>query len=149
MNIEQLNGSGQRLSVFITTAVVTLAVTGGSWFLIEQVNSYRKWRKRRPDAPYDRETQFALVIRLAMLVFLISHGHSKWMWKSGAWWHILMNSRALLKNDSSSRLLTAGNYVSTFMRSIDSSYRYLWFNVDDPVQWIDVKEDEEKGWSEP
>ena len=84
MNIEQLNGSGQRLSVFITTAVVTLAVTGGSWFLIEQVNSYRKWRKRRPDAPYDRETQFALVIRLAMLVFLISHGHSKWMWKSGA-----------------------------------------------------------------
>lgn len=60
-----------------------------------------------------------------------------------------MNSRALLKNDSSSRLLTAGNYVSTFMRSIDSSYRYLWFNVDDPVQWIDVKEDEEKGWSEP
>ena len=147
MNIEQLNGSGQRLSAFITTAVVTLAVTGGSWFLIEQVNSYRKWRKRRPDALYDGKTQFALVIRLAMLVFLVSHGHSKWMWKSGAWWRILVNSRALLKNDFTSHHWTAGNYVSTFMRGIYSPYRSTWFDVYDPVQWIDVKEDEEEKWS--
>ena len=54
-----------------------------------------------------------------------------------------MNSRALLKNGSSSRPLTAGNYVSTFMRGIHS----IWFDVHDPVQWIDVKEDEEERWS--
>ena len=84
MNIEQLNGNGQHLSVFITTAVITLAVTGGSWFFIEQINSYRKWRRRPSDILYNGKTQFALVVRLALLVYLVSNGYTQWMLKSGA-----------------------------------------------------------------
>lgn len=118
MNIEQLNGSGQRLSVFITTAVVTLAVTGGSWFVIEQVNSYRKWRKRSFDTPYNGKTQFALVVRVAMLIYLISNWHTQWMLKSGAWWRILLNRKSLLQSHYKpwglDDRLTAGEYVSKY-----------------------------------
>lgn len=144
MNIEQLNGSGQRLSVFITTAVVTLAVTGGSWFVIEQVNSYRKWRKRRSDAPYNGKTQFALVVRVAMLVFLISNGYTQWMLKSGAWWRILLNLKSLLQFhydpwDSGERL-TAGEYVSKYStRGLYNTYHFFSSNI----EWIDGKESED------
>ena len=144
MNIEQLNGSGQRLSVFITTAVVTLAVTGGSWFVIEQVNSYRKWRKRSRDALYDGKTQFALAVRLAMLVFLISDGHSKWMWKSGAWWRILINDRSLLTGSFGAMIddgsFTACEYVSK--HSIRRSDQHWYFDEDDPIKWVKVKKDD-------
>lgn len=116
MNIEQLNGSGQHLSVFITTAVITLAVTGGSWFFTEQVNSYRKWRRRRSDVLHNGKTQFASVVRPALLVYLVSNGHTQWMWKSGAWWRILMNHRSLLlcsvRYPRDDGCMTAGEYVS-------------------------------------
>ena len=131
MNIEQLNGSGQRLSVFITTAVVTLAVTGGSWFVIEQVNSYRKWRRRRrSDVLGNGKTQFALVVRLAMLVYLASRGYTQWMWKSGAWWRILLNHRSFYKLRDENFLqidehLTAAEYVSKY--SMNWYYSRLFF----------------------
>lgn len=99
MNLEQLNGSGQHLSVFITTAVVALAVTRGSWFSIEQVNSYRKWRNRGHEEQYDGNTQFALSVRLAMLAFLVSNWDSLWVFKSGAWWRILVNNRSRVYNE--------------------------------------------------
>ena len=147
MNIEQLNGSGQRLSVFMTTAVVTLAVTGGSWFVIEQVNSYRKWRRRRrSDVLGNGRTQFALVVRLAMLVYLASNGYTQWMWKSGAWWRILLNHRSFYKTRDENSLkndehLTAAEYVSKYIMSW--SINSMHFDEDEVVQWIDTVEDEE------
>ena len=84
MNLEQLNGSGQHLRVFIITAVILLAVTGGSWFVIEQTNSYLKWQKRSLNETYDGQTPFALAVRLALLLWLVSKGHTYRMFTSGA-----------------------------------------------------------------
>ena len=118
MNIEQLNGNGQRLSVFITTAVVTLAVTGGSWFVIEQINSYRKWRRERAEQQYDGKTRFSLAVRLALIVFLVWNRHTHWMFRSGAWWRVIINhgSRLLGPYDGRKGSLTAGEYVSKYSK---------------------------------
>lgn len=120
MNLQQLNGSGQHLWVFIITAVITLAVTGCSWFVIEQVNSYLKWRKRSPDEPYDGNTKFILAVRLALLIQLVSDGHTSWMFKSGAWWRILTNPNSRLISTDGPRedngRLNAGEYMSKYGR---------------------------------
>ena len=94
MNLEQLNGSGQHLQVFIVTAVILLAVTGTSWFIIEQTNSYRKWHQRSLDETYDGQTQFAIAVRLALLFWLVSQGYTSWMFASGVWWRIVTNHKS-------------------------------------------------------
>lgn len=123
MNLQQLNGSGQHLSLFITTAAVTLAVTGGSWFVIEQVNSYLKWRKRTLDEPYDGKTQFTLAVRVALLTWLVSNGHTSWMFRSGAWWRILLNHRSRLASPMVAHgiigRLNAGEYVSKYGKVVE------------------------------
>ena len=146
MNIEQLNGSGQQIRVFFITAVIALAVTGGSWFAIEQTNIYRKWRRRTFDTPYGGKTQFALIVRLAMLAGLIWHGHSRWMLRTGVGWRLLTNhrSRILTKFASKeSEVLNAGEYVSKWTakrwRVPKSGYG---LGVYGNVQWIDVEEEE-------
>lgn len=42
MNIQQLNGSGQSVWVFVVTAVVALLITAGTWYLSEATNTYRR-----------------------------------------------------------------------------------------------------------
>ena len=144
MNLEQLNGSGQPLRVFIITAVVTLAFTGGSWFVIEQVNSYLKWRKRSPDEPYDGETQFTLAVRLAIFATLLSIGCTSWMFRSGAWWRILINHRSRFISRYDPRIensdkgpLNAGEYASNYSQK------------DVRIMWKDVPFHDEGNWMSP
>ena len=147
MNIEQLNGSGQHVSVFVVTAVVALVVTGSSWFAIEQMNSYRKWRRRSPDTAYSGKTQFALVVRLAMLAYLVSDGLLLWMFRSGAWWRILINHRSQISTRSTrwgdrryhSEALTAGEYVSKNITEGYPTSMHLARGGD--VQWTKVEQD--------
>ena len=119
MNIEQLNGNGQHVQVFIFTAMVALTVTGGSWFVIEQANSFRKWRRRSTEEQYDGNTHFSLAVRLAMIALLVSKGHMRWMFKSGAWWRLITDHRSRLigRYDHLKGTLTAGEYVSKHIRS--------------------------------
>ena len=129
MNLKQLNGSGQDLRVFIIIAVNLLAATGGSWFLIEQNNSYTKWQKRSLDEIYDGKTQFALGIRLALFVWLISQGHTNWMFTSGAWWRIIANHNSRMIHShlppSDNGCLNACELVSKFQRA---AYTVSWFS---------------------
>ena len=146
MNIEQLNGSGQHISVFITTAVVTLAVTGGSWFAIEQTNIYRKWRRRSPDTTYSGKTQFPLVVRLAMLAYLVSNGHLRWMLRSGVWWRLLINNTSRISTKRGFREyrnqdLTAGEYVSMYSTKGQGIYSRIHFARGLDVQWINVEQE--------
>lgn len=101
MNIKQLNGNGQNLWVFFTTVVVALVITGGSWL---SFNRFVKgeavaWYKERAttkrlsdETEYKRE--YGLLLRMAMLAWLVRHGYKAWMWHSGAWIAILINSKA-------------------------------------------------------
>lgn len=118
MNIEQLNGNGQHVRVFIFTAVVALTITGGSWFVIEQVSSYRKWQRRSSGENYDGNTKFSLAVRLAMIVLLLSKGHAVWMVESGAWWRVIIDhrSRFVGRYDNGKGSLTAAEYVSKHIR---------------------------------
>ena len=150
MNLEQLNGSGQPLRVYIITAVVTLAFTGGLWFVIEQVNSYLKWRKRSPDEPYNGETQFTLVVRLAILATLLSIGCTSWIFESGAWWRILVNHRSRIispydpQSDKSDKgLLNAGEYASKYSQK---DARMEWKDVPlfvEGIEWTRARGDNE------
>ena len=119
MNIEQLNGNGQQVWVFILTAVVALTITGGTWFVIEQINSYRKWQRRSTEEQYDGNTHFSLAARLAMIVLLLSKGHTGWMFGSGAWWRVIIDhrSRYIAEYDHRNGSLTAGEYVSRYIRT--------------------------------
>lgn len=147
MNLEQLNGSGQPLRIFIITAMVTLAVTGGSWFVIEQVKSYFKWRKRSPDEPYDGETQFKLAVRLAILATLLSIGCTSWMLKSGAWWRILSNHRSRIINrygppigESDKGPLNAGEFASRYSQK---NIRMEWKDVPfyaEGIEWASARD---------
>lgn len=92
MNLKELNGSGQNLWVFLTIAIITLLTTGASWFLLEEINKFVKWRRRGHDA-FGRYT---LTLRVFMLAWLLKKGHMIWIWKSGAWWRILVNSESLV-----------------------------------------------------
>ena len=148
MNLKQLNGSGQPLRVFVITAVVTLAFTGGSWFVIEQVNSYLKWRKRRPDEPYNGETQFTLAVRLAILATLLSIGCTSWMFETGAWWRILINHRSRIITRyappiivSEKGPLNAGEYASRYSQK---KVRMEWEDVPfypEGIEWTSARDD--------
>lgn len=75
MNIQQLNGNGQNLWVFFTTAIIGLIVTGGSWL---SVNRFAKgkavaWYKEhtdieQPNYEAEDEAEYDLLLRMAMLV---------------------------------------------------------------------------------
>ena len=119
MNLQQLNGNGQHVQVFIFTAMVALTITGGSWFIIEQVNSYRKWKRRSSEEQYDGSTRFSLAVRVAMIAHLHSKGHTLWMFKSGAWWRVIIDHRSRFVGpyDYGDGSLTASEYLSKFIRS--------------------------------
>lgn len=49
--------------------------------------------KRVDDKGGKRE--YGLLLRMAMLLWLVRNGHRAWMWETGAWIAILMNSDVL------------------------------------------------------
>ena len=134
MNLQQLNQSGQRLSVFLTTAGVALAVTGISWFIIEQTNDYRAWRERDPDANPKSAPKYSITVRIAMLLWLMANGHTKWMRKTGVWLPLLRNTPSNCTNYSFDVKLPAGDFVSRYSHErhkntgIFEDYRFRWRN---------------------
>ena len=114
MNIQQLNQSGQRLSVFLTTAGIALAVTGISWFCVEQINDYHTWKQRDPSVIPKSTPRFSITVRIIMIVWLVKHGHTKWMQENGAWLPLLTNSPKKGLSTDVDACITAGDYVSRY-----------------------------------
>ena len=96
MNIYQLNRSGQDLSTFLATAFVALFVTVGAWYLIEQANSYRRWRETRLKNHHHKPSKYTLMMRINMLVWFSLSPYKYWMIKSGLWWRLLTNNSSRL-----------------------------------------------------
>ena len=97
MNLQQLNQNGQRLWVFVVTAVLALAVTAILWLCFEQVNRMRTWvhqiETEDDDDDLDaNDPSYTLSERLTMLLILVRDGHAFWTYKSRAWICILRNS---------------------------------------------------------
>lgn len=125
MNIQQLNHTGQNLGAFFVTAVVALLVTGGSWACSNSGYKAMAWYKERAAlSAYAKKwgkQEYGLLLRMAMLVWLVRNGHGAWMWWSGAWLAILMNSKTPGKK-AYSRIVVepACIYVSEWSRSADA-----------------------------
>lgn len=110
MNLSELNGSGKSIWVFLTTAVIALLITGVLWFLMREVNNYLRWRRRSHDASID----FTIGARISMLAWLQGNQVGDWMWRSGAWWRILVNSDSRLRNPGEARGLNTCEFVSKY-----------------------------------
>ena len=137
MNIQQLNGSGQQVWVFVTTAVAALLITGGSWLCSSLANhTAMVWYKERAAGKKAlneerKSREYGLLLRIAMLLWLARNGHTLWMWKSGAWAAILTNND-VTKTRSATFIakyqpMSACDYVSTFSspsRSSDAVYAF-------------------------
>lgn len=97
MNIQQLNQNGQHFWVFFVTAFVALMVTGGFWFCSKSAHKAMEWYREREaisraNSKNKEKREYGLLLRMAMLVWLVRNGHKPWMWRSGAWIAIPMNS---------------------------------------------------------
>lgn len=156
MNLQQLNGNGRSLGAFIGTAVIALALTGGSWWLIELLNGLLAMRKRNSEDQCGRpRSDYGITVRLAMLAWLVCNGHWSWMRKSGAGWHILTNSGLGFRNNfnypkwvAASKNLTAGCFVSTFAKKDIKELRELYLISPFDVSgggWFDEMADKTSG----
>lgn len=113
---------------------------------MEQVNTALAWLKRPPGEEPIFETiaqepapkpTYTIAERLAMLGWLIRNGHTKWMFRTGAGKHLLINSQRIyvpaaptadwriettlygspyVEKSQVSARLCAGHYVSQFAR---------------------------------
>ncbi|KAF6236376.1 hypothetical protein HO173_005467 [Letharia columbiana] len=122
MDIQQLNQKGQNLWVFFVTAVVALLVTGGSWACSNSGYKAMAWYKEAAAvsgayAKKGEKQEHGLLLRMAMLVWLVRNGHTVWMWKSRAWLAILMNSKT--RGEWSSGESIKSQHVSMFRNTVD------------------------------
>lgn len=86
MNLQQLNQSGRNIWSFLVTALVSLLVTGFTWFCIEQYNSVADWKRKRKEKerPWLRgEAKHSIVIRVGILFGLMRDN-----WKLEAYKHL-------------------------------------------------------------
>ena len=133
MNIQQLNRSGQPMSVFLATALALLLMTGGSWLCSTRLATHKAvtWYKERAAAnkafnETGNSQEYGLLLRLTMLVWLVRNGHSYWMWRSGAWGAILTDSKT--GRAQPDRYRTACEYVSEFS---SPELQRAYFELDD------------------
>ena len=153
MNLQQLNGSGKNLGDFIGTAAISLFLTGGLWWFMEQFNYLLAWRKRGAEAQSHPRLHpdFAISVRLFMVAWLLCNGHGSWMRETGAGWHILINSGSGFQHIyrytawvAASKDLTAGDYVSKFANqdpnSLIEEYAINPFDIR-AGHWLDPKTD--------
>ena len=149
MNIEQLNGSGQQIWVFFTTAVAALLITGGSWLFSNRLATHKAtlWYKERAAAKKaldeERKSQkYGLLLRIAMLVWLVRNGYTLWMWKSGAGAAILTDNNAVVKIGRNvffqqRPARSACDYVSRFSSPSENRWKKYAFDTDpsEMVTW--------------
>ena len=75
MNLQQLNQSGRNIWSFLVTALVSLLVTGFTWFCIEQYNSVADWKRKREEKEYPwlrGKVKHSMVIRVGIYFGLMS-----------------------------------------------------------------------------
>ena len=129
MNIRQLNQNGQNIWVFFTTAVVALLVTGGSWRCSDSIAKARAWYNTR--VPPDRKVkpEYGFILRITLLVWLIRNGHGRWMWQSGAWLAILVNSKVCCETYRGGLSEPACGYVARQSQNDPGSFAPFWFDL--------------------
>ena len=105
MNVQQLNSSGQQIRVVILTALISFFFTGLLWWTVVRVNNARQWLLTGEFVKNKYgEPNYSFGVRLAMLCYFIFHqqaphgGHgvpksNRWVFRSNAWGHILINSQ--------------------------------------------------------
>ena len=134
MNLSELNGSGKNIWAFLCTATVALLTTGALWLVLEEVNSYLRWRR----GIHNVKERFALGQRIGMLVWLQQHGHTGWMWESDAWWRLLISSSSRAWSPMEVEGLSACDIVSKY--GLHGSHTaFNPFECRNKYEWRDMK----------
>ena len=138
MNIQQLNQNGQTIWVFFTTAVVALVLTGGSWRCSKSTYEAMSWYKERAVAKEandkeEKRREYGLLVRMTMLIWLVRNGYKTWMWRSGAWIAILLDSK-----EQTREYVEVGegacDYVSKYSQRSEEDKDYF-FGPEADVTW--------------
>ena len=87
MNIQQINGSGHSIWIFVVTSIAALLITGSVWYSLEESNKMKATRQDLNKIP-----KYSLALRVYMVGWLVMNGHLSWMRKSRAWLAILENN---------------------------------------------------------
>lgn len=137
MNLQQLNKNGQNVSAFLATVIVALAVTGGTWLIIDQMNAARRWLQPK-NVNYGSERHFSTMERIVLLFVLVRRGHALWLVKSRAWSEIWKNGHGYRQFHDGPEppphylyALGARNYALKCIR--DGKDREPWF---ESIWWI-------------
>ena len=148
MNIQQLNQNGQNIWVFFTTAIVALVLTGGSWLCSKLTYEAIAWYKERASAKEandeeEKRREYGLLLRMAMLIWLVRNGYKTWMWRSGGWLAILLDSKArgvsTTWEGGKRAQPRACDYVSQFSQRNEKNKHYF-FNSERDVTWSPLSE---------
>ena len=142
MNVQQLNQNGQNIWVFFVTAFVALLVTGGSWVVSNWIYKVMSWYKKlvarsAANDNKDEKRIYDLPHRVAMLIWLVHNGHTDWMFMTGAWLAILINSKVKSRDVAITEKECLGKYAACdYVWAVSSSNpRHL-----DSVQWSTISE---------
>ena len=99
MNLQQLNGSGTSIGVFVGTAGILLFVTGVLWFFLEGAQAVRvflRWLEEQDKIAHSSSAiaseNHSIFVRLYMIWWLGKNGLFVWMIRTGAGWCLLTNS---------------------------------------------------------
>ena len=133
MNIQELNGNGRNIWIFILTALIALLITGGFWFLIEVVNALPVWRQERSSSTKipGSGPSFSIGFRVIMIVWLVWTRHVRWLWTSGALYCILTNDLygpikmplpLIHSEDGVTKFESTGRYVTFYSQYIGDPY---------------------------
>lgn len=93
MNLQQLKQNGQRIQVFIITAVTALLLTFFVWLCTAQYRNYVQNREQMNTYRFQTEgkNSYTVMMRIALLIKLLVKGHGHWVWNTHAWVSIMKN----------------------------------------------------------
>lgn len=145
MDLQELNGSGRSLWIFIATVLAALAITGMTWMFLTELNRFRTWRRGLARPQETGDVRYAVSVRLYMFGGLILQGNGSWMVRTGIAWRLLVDSLSTFEpaDEESSSFkdltfsdLTAAEIAEHVIRSRKAvsndgkSYTWTWASPD-------------------
>ena len=103
MNLQQLNGSGKSIGVFLGTVAILLFVTGMTWLAFQGIqDALMLVRQSEEEKRLVSCLNPSIFLRLGLIWLLCRNGLFVWMIRTGAGWCLLTNSsKGFCSKDSS------------------------------------------------
>ena len=117
MNIQELNDSGQPIWVFVLTAAGILLLALCTWGMFYQWTKYihapHLTDSEMSAFAHEAEAQVYFWRRVALALWLLSHGHLVWSWRSGIFFSLFTKGKRGFKTtcDEFDKWCTCPKYI--------------------------------------